>query len=592
MQVSERVAALRKLMEREGIKAYLVPSTDAHHSEYLPECWKRREWISGFTGSAGDVMITMDKGGLWTDGRYFLQAEEQLQGSGIDLFKMGMPDVPKLEDWVARELKEGDKVGIDPKLISIDSATKLSRTLKERGVLLEYIESNLVDELWTDQPSPSKAPVIILSDVFTGETVKEKLGKVREKFEDKLCDAHVIASLDAIAWVFNIRGTDIDFNPLVISYAAITKDSAYLFIDGDKVTDELRGALDGLVEFRPYEGVQDFLKGFKGKVWLDPKTVNKWIALNLDKEVKTHMERSPIQDIKSIKNATELQGFRDCLVVDGIAMVKYLKWLKEEVPKGGVWEISAAEKLEEYRRMGDKFVGLSFTTISGYAGHGAIIHYDPTPETDVEIKPEGIYLVDSGGQYLNGTTDITRTIAMGEPGDEEKEMFTRVLQGHIQIAMLRFPVGFSGKQLDAFARKALWDIGKNYNHGTGHGIGHYLNVHEGPMGITPRDIGVPLKAGNVLSNEPGYYKADEYGIRTENLIVVQEDEEFSSEEFKFLKFETLTMCPIDLNLVEPSLMTVKEREWLNDYHRTVYEKLSPHLSDEEKEWLKNETRPI
>jgi len=592
MQVSERVAALRNLMEREGVKAYLVPSTDAHHSEYLPECWKRREWISGFTGSAGDVLITMDKGGLWTDGRYFLQAEEQLKGSGIELFKMGMPDVPKLEDWIARELKEGEKLGIDPRLISVDSATKLSRTLKERGVLLEYIERNLVDELWKDQPAPSKAPVIVMSDEYTGETVKEKLGRVREKMEDKLCNAHVIGSLDSIAWVFNMRGTDIDFNPLVISYAAITKEGAHLFIDGVKVTEELKGSLDGLVEFHPYEEVQSYLKGLEGKVWLDPKTVNKWIALNLQKDVKTHMERSPIQDIKSVKNATELQGFRDCLVVDGVAMVKYLKWLKEEVPKGGVWEISAADKLEEYRKQGDKFVGLSFTTISGYAGHGAIIHYDPTPETDVEIKPEGIYLVDSGGQYLNGTTDITRTIAMGEPGGEEKEMFTRVLQGHIQIAMLRFPVGFSGKQLDAFARKALWDIGKNYNHGTGHGIGHYLNVHEGPMGITPRDIGVPLKAGNVLSNEPGYYRAGEYGIRTENLIVVEEDTELSSEEFKFLKFETLTMCPVDLNLVEPSLMTEKEKEWLNDYHRTVQDKLSPHLSDEEKEWLKNETRPI
>ncbi|MBN1390956.1 MAG: aminopeptidase P family protein [Candidatus Thermoplasmatota archaeon] len=592
MEVPERVEALRRLMEREGVKAYLVPSTDAHHSEYLPECWKRREWISGFTGSAGDVLITMDKGGLWTDGRYFLQAEEQLKGSGITLFKMGIPDPLKLEDWAAKELKDGEKLGIDPRLISVDSATQLAKTLKQRGVLLEYIEENLIDELWENRPSPSKAPVIVLSDIYSGQSVREKLRRVQEKMQEKLCDAHVIASLDAIAWVFNIRGTDIDFNPLVISYAVITKDAAYLFIDGDKITKELKEVLDGLVEFRPYEDIRSYLKGFEGKVWIDPKTVNKWIALNLRKEVRTHMERSPIQDMKSVKNPTELQGFRDCLVVDGVAMVRYLKWLNEAVPRERVTEISAADKLEEYRRKGEKFVGLSFTTISGYAGHGAIIHYDPTPETDVEIEPRGIYLVDSGGQYLNGTTDITRTLTLGKTTDEQKEMFTRVLKGHIQIAMLRFPAGFSGKQLDAFARKALWDVGKNYNHGTGHGIGHYLNVHEGPMGITPRDIGVPLKAGNILSNEPGYYKAGEYGIRTENLITVVRDDEYSNDEQEFLRFETLTLCPIDLNLVEPSLLTQEERKWLNDYHRTVFKRLSPHLSDEEKEWLKNETRNI
>jgi Xaa-Pro aminopeptidase len=304
------------------------------------------------------------------------------------------------------------------------------------------------------------------------------------------------------------------------------------------------------------------------------------------------MGRSPITDMKSVKNDTELEGFRNCLVVDGVAMVRFFKWLKEEVPKGGITEISAAEKLEEFRKMGDKFVGLSFTTISGYGEHGAIIHYDPTPETDVAIRSEGIYLLDSGGQYLNGTTDITRTMAMGQPADEQKEMFTRVLKGHIDLARLKFPVGFSGKQIDAFARRSLWDSGRNYNHGTGHGIGHYLNVHEGPMGITPRDVGVPLKAGNVMSNEPGYYKAGEYGIRIENLIVIRDEEEHGSEDFQFLGFETLTLCPIDLNLVEPSLLSDAERKWLNDYHETVYTKLSPFLSDEEKVWLEHETKPI
>ncbi len=592
MEVAERVAALRKLMDREGVKAYLVPSTDAHNSEYLPDCWKRRQWISGFTGSAGDVVITTTKGGLWTDGRYFLQAEEQLAGSGIDLHKMGTPDVLTQEEWVARELSEGQKLGIDPKLLSVEGANKLSKALKERGVKLEYISTNLVDELWEDQAPPSKAPVIVLDDTYTGESVKEKLDRLRKTLEDKLCNAHVLSALDTIAWAFNIRGNDIDYNPLVISYAIVTKDEAHLFLDMDKVTDKMKGALEGLVQFHPYNEMGTFLKDLKGKVWIDPKTANKWILLNLSSSVKTYMSRSPITDMKSVKNGVELKGFRDCLVIDGVAMVKFFKWLKQAVPDGGITEISAADKLEEFRRIGDKFVGLSFTTISGYGEHGAIIHYDPTPETDVPIKPEGIYLLDSGGQYMNGTTDITRTVAMGEPTEDQKEMFTRVLKGHIDLARIKFPVGFSGKQIDAFARRALWDGGKNYNHGTGHGVGHYLNVHEGPMGITPRDVGVPLKAGNVMSNEPGYYKAGEYGIRIENLIVVQEEEEHSSEDFKFLGFETITQCPIDLNLVEKDLLSEEEIKWLNDYHQMVYQKLSPLLDDEEKEWLKHETRPI
>jgi Xaa-Pro aminopeptidase len=595
MEVPERVAALRKLMEREGIQAYLVPSTDAHSSEYLPECFKRRQWISGFTGSAGDVVITTDKGGLWTDGRYFLQAEEQLKGSGIELFKMGMEDVPKLEEWVAKELKEGQKLGIDPKLLSNDSAGRLSKTLKERGVKLEYISSNLIDEIWEDQPSPSKAPIKVLSKEFTGESIEEKLGRVREKMKDHLCSAHVLASLDTIAWLFNIRGTDIDFNPLVISYAAVTMKEAHLFVDQDKITNEVREHLGEIVKLHPYNDIEGYLKelGASGKkVWISPKTTNKWIMISMGKDVEVHYERSPVTDMKSMKNETELQGFRDCLVVDGVAMVKFIKWLEENVPNGGVTEISAADILEEYRKQGDKFVGLSFPTISGYGEHGAIIHYDPTPETDVEVKPEGILLVDSGAQYLNGTTDITRTFAMGEPTDEQREMFTRVLKGHIDLALLRFPKGFSGKQIELPARKSLWDAGKNYNHGTGHGIGHYLNVHEGPMGITPRDIGVPLSAGNVLSNEPGYYKTGEYGIRIENLMVVLNDEELSSEEFQFLKFETLTMCPIDLKLVEPSLLNEEERKWLNDYHSLVYQKLSPMLSPEDREWLGESTAPI
>lgn len=593
--ISDRITALRELMKREGVQAYLVPSSDQHQSEYLPECWKRRKWLSGFTGSAGDVVVTMDKAGLWTDGRYFIQAEEQLKGSGMVLYKMGLPDSIKMEDWITGDLKEGQKLGVDPKVLSMESASGLKRTLKEKGMVLHYIDNNLVDELWTDRPSPSLGPVEVLDVRYSGESLESKLSRIRKKMEDKECTVHITGALDSIAWTLNMRGKDIEFNPVMISYLSIAGEEVILFIDPVKLDAKAKKHLKDKVSVRPYTEFEAYLKELSQKevkIWLDPKTTNKWTALKVEGKPKVHQERSPIVDLKSVKNEVELKGFRDCLAVDGVAMVRYFKWLKENVPKGGVTEISAATRLEELRKEGKHFVGLSFTTISGYKGHGAIIHYDPTPETDVVLKSEGIYLVDSGGQYMNGTTDITRTLSLGPPTPEQIDMFTGVLKGHITIASLRFPKGFSGKQLDAFARKALWDAGKNYNHGTGHGIGHYLNVHEGPMGITPRDTGVPLAVGNVLSNEPGYYKENEYGIRTENLIVVVKDEGFSTPEQEFLKFETLTLCPIDLSLVNKKLLTKEERKWLNVYHRLVRRKLSRKLDPETRAFLKELTRTV
>ena len=593
--IPARLTALREIMKEEGVQAYLVPSTDPHQSEYLPECWKRRMWISGFTGSAGDVVVTLDSGGLWTDGRYFLQAEEQLAGSGIDLYKMMTTGFPKLEEWVADTLKEGEKLGIDPRLLSLDGAHTLEKKLREKGVLIKYVQDNLIDRLWEDQPSPSKDPVRVLDDALTGENVADKLTRIREKMGGPGCSAHILSALDTIAWTFNLRGADIEFNPVFISYAVIEKEKAHLFIDTGKITDEVRRHLGNLVEVHPYEDIKGHLEGLSGreiKIWIDPKTVNKWIMLLLKGKAKFHRERSPVTDFKSRKNGTELQGMRDCQVVDGVAMVRFLKWLEGAVPGGGVTEISASDKLEAFRAEGDKFVGLSFSTISGYRGHGAIIHYTASAESDVELKAEGIYLVDSGGQYLNGTTDITRTMTLGKPTDEEREMFTRVLKGHIDLAMLRFPKGFCGKQLELPARASLWKVGKNYNHGTGHGVGHFLNVHEGPMMISPRDQGVPLEVGNVLSNEPGYYKPDGYGIRIENLIACVKDEEFSTDDLTWLSFETITLCPIDLELVEPSMLTAEEREWFNSYHAEVYGTLSPHLDDAHREWLKSRTRTI
>ena len=639
--IPQRLARLRTLMEREGVHAYLIPGTDPHHSEYLPACWKRREWMSGFTGSAGDVAVTMEDAALWTDGRYFLQAATQLEGSGIRLMRIGQPETPTMEGWLVRSLGPGQGVvGVDPRVLSVESARKLEKELRTHGMVVRYIQSNLVDELWTDRPAPSDAPVEVLGVEFAGETVADKLTRVREAMAGKGCSAHVLTALDSIAWTFNLRGRDIAYNPLFISYAVITSHGAHLFIDPVKVTEEARGQLDGPVTFHRYGEIGDFLgtlgagtataeggcggQGSRGnnRIWIDPATANQWIMIRLGsaghgehspapagatdhhphpphggagvaESPAIHEERSPVVDLKSVKNATELQGFRDAHLQDGIAMVRFLKWLGDMVPGGTVTENSAVDKLREFRSMGEHFVGPSFATISAYGPHGAIIHYDPgTAGEETALGPEGIYLVDSGGQYRTGTTDITRTVALGAPTREQREMFTRVLRGHIGLTLTRFPSGTPGRQIEFPARKPLWDAGKNYNHGTGHGIGHYLNVHEGPFSIGPRDPGVPLRPGNVLSNEPGYYREGEYGIRIENVITVVEAGECAPEDTPMLGFETLTLCPVDLELVEPSLMTREEIGWLDSYHRRVRDALSPHLDETHRDWLVERTRAV
>jgi Xaa-Pro aminopeptidase len=599
--IPQRLTALRALMEREGVQAYMIPSTDPHHSEYLPDCWKRRQWISGFTGSAGDVVVGTETAGLWTDGRYFLQAADQLMGSGITLMKMGQPDTPSIEKWVGDQLSPGEKFGIDPKLVSVDSAKKMAKELEEKGIEIKYIESNLIDEIWLDRPSPSNSMIEVLDTAFTGESAADKLDRIRGALAGKNCSYHILGALDTIAWTLNLRGKDIDYNPLFISYAFITPDEAHLFVNTCKVSSEMKEALGERVIIHSYDVFGSFLSGIgsadpqppESKIWIDPATTNQWIMLKLGEHVTVHQERSPVVDLKSVKNDTELQGMRDAHVQDGIAMVRFLKWLGETVPKGTVTENSAADALEKFRTQGEHFVGLSFNTIAGFADHGAIIHYDPAQATgETFLKPDGIFLVDSGGQYRNGTTDITRTITLGNPTSDQREMFTRVLMGHINLSRTRFPSIYTGRQIEFPARKSLWDAGKNYNHGTGHGVGHYLNVHEGPMSISPRDTGIPLKPGNILSNEPGYYKEGEYGIRIENLVAVIEDEELSSEGMQMLGFDTITMCPIDLELVESSIMTDGEKEWLNSYHRCVFDILSPHLDEEHRAWLEDRTRAI
>lgn len=592
--VPERIEGLRKLMKNKKVQAYLIPSTDPHRSEYVPKCWRRREWISGFTGSAGDIIVTQDWAGLWTDSRYFIQAADQLEGSGIELMKLGKPETPSIEKWLKENLKKGDKLGVDPCLMFPGDETRMLKVLKSKGVSIHYIDDNLVDKLWKDQPKIPEDTVSVLAKKFTGETVEEKLGRVREKMAEKGCKVHIVPALDRVAWFLNLRGKDVDYNPVFISYLVITDSDATLYINKKKITKSAEKALKG-IKIKNYLDIAKDLKALakkKPKVWLDPMTTNMWLMGNIT-GCKVHKYHSPITDFKSIKNATELEGMKQAHIIDGVAMVKFLKWLDENVKKGNVTEMSAAKKLDGIRVKHKDCVGLSFTTISGYAGHGAIVHYDVTKETNVKIEPKGLYLVDSGGQYKFGTTDITRTIVVGkEATKKEKEMFTRVLKGHIALTLLRWPKGFSGKQIEVLARKPLWDVGTNYGHGTGHGIGHYLNVHEGPMGITPRDKGLPLKAGNVLSNEPGYYLADHFGIRHENVLAIVKDEKFSSDDGEWLMFDTLTMCPIDRRGIDPNLLCDEELKWLNAYHKTVYETLAPFLDKNHKAWLKKATAAL
>jgi Xaa-Pro aminopeptidase len=590
MNAKERLKALREQMRRRGVTAYYIPTTDPHQSEYVPDHWLRRGWFSGFTGSSGDVLVTMKEAGLWTDGRYFLQAAAELKGSGITLHKLGEPGVLRLVDYLPRVLDEGDALGVDPRVVSIKTAQEIRKALRPVGARLTTIDENLVDAIWTDRPAATADPVHLLPPRFAGESTASKLKRVRRAMAEQKVEAHVLTVLDTIAWLMNLRGRDVEFNPVAISYALVTSKEAFLFIDPRKVPAAIVKKLAPHVTVRPYEGLADALRELasrKARVWVDPAQSSLWIA-GLLEGCPLVEEPTPIALMKSKKNATEIDGMRAAHVRDGVAVVRFLAWLEKAVPKGGVTEISAADVLGRFREHGEHFQGLSFRTISGYAGHGAIVHYSVTPKTDVPLRPEGIYLVDSGGQYLDGTTDITRTVLLGRQATkEQKDRFTRVLQGHIALARAKFPSGVRGVRLDTLARLPLWAAGMDYNHGTGHGVGAYLNVHEGPQSIAPRgENTAPLEPGNILSNEPGYYEEGAYGIRIESLILVVEAVGHSRNGKPFLGFETITMCPIETRLLEPKLLEPEERAWLNGYHKTVYKALSPHLSAPEKTWLK------
>ena len=593
--VRARLARLREAMREHGVAAYLVPSSDPHQSEYVPERWARREWVSGFTGSAGELAVGLTGGGLWTDGRYHLQARQQLRGTGIRLFPVGDKDVPDLEKHLAKTLPKGAAVGVDPAVLAMKRARRVARTLAPAGVVLKPIDENLVDAVRGPVPAPrARATVTPLPTRFSGESSASKLRRVRRAMRERAADALVVTTLDAIAWLFNVRGADVAYNPVVIAYAVVTPDEAILHVDRGKLDPAALAHLRRIARVEPYAGLRRTLRGLgrrKAAVWVDPETTSLMCARLLD-GARPILAPSPIPRMKARKNEVELAGIRAAHRRDGAAMVRFLRWLERAVPAGGVTEMGAAAKLDGLRAEGERFRGLSFPTIAGYAEHGAIIHYKVDEASDSPLRPEGLFLVDSGGHYLDGTTDVTRTLLLGgRPTDTERDCYTRVLKGHIAIAAARFPAGTTGARLDTLARAALWQSGRDYAHGTGHGVGAYLNVHEGPQSISHRSTGVALEPGNIQSNEPGYYEPGAFGIRIENLVEVVRDEAVAPAG-DFLRFDTLTLCPIEKRLVEPALLSAAERGWLDAYHARVLDTLGPDLDRDERAWLEGACAPL
>ena len=592
--IPERIAALREAMKQHKIDAYIIPTSDPHMSEYPADCWKYREWISGFTGSAGTVIITADKAGLWTDSRYFLQASTQLEGTGIELFKMMLPETPTIPEFLTHELKEGQTVGLNGETYSLADARSLEKAWAEKEIKLNT-NASLIDPIWKERPAIPEAPMFEMPVELSGKSTEDKLIDINKMLHKAGADCTILSALDEVAWTFNIRGTDVAYNPVVISYAFVSEKESVLFVNPKKIPAEIAEHLkkEG-VTLADYGMLATFLSRLpeRTRVFIDSKRTNVAIYNALPKSSILIEGISPANHLKSIKNEAEIKGFRNAVLKDGIAMTKFYFWLEKRLKAGEkVTELSAAAKLTALRSEQPQYVMDSFASISSYGPHGAVVHYSPTPETDTELKTDSLYLLDSGAQYLDGTTDITRTIALcDEPSEQMKKDFTRALKGTIGIAKCKFPAGIRGCLIDAFARKALWDAGINYLHGTCHGIGHCLNVHEGPQSIRMEENPVILEPGMVMSDEPAMYRPGEYGIRTENMILIREDSE--TEFGKFLGFETLTLCYIDTKLVIPSMLSVREHAWLNKYHQMVYDLVSPHLNEEEKAWLKEKTAEI
>lgn len=588
--VRERIEELRKLMRERGIEAYIVPSADPHQSEYVAEHYAARAFITGFTGSAGTAVITLKDAGLWTDGRYFIQAENELKDTGITLFKMGEKGVPTVEMFLKEYLDKEAKVAFDGKVVSVQYFKNLKQNLESKGSSFETNE-DLIDIIWKNRPEKPCTKVIIHDTRYAGKSREDKLCEVIKEMKAIGVNHYVISGLDDIAWLLNIRGRDVKCNPLTIAYSVISEEKCYLFIDDEKLDSEVRTELKKAnVEIRSYDSVGKFLKTItEGTMLLDPSKTNTWIQSSIN--IKTIEDMDITTKLKAVKNDVEIQNVRNAMVRDGVAMVKFISWLKKTIKTRNITEIEASDKLEEIRRYGDKFYDLSFSTISAYKANASMPHYKAVEEKQATIKQEGFYLVDSGAQYLDGTTDITRTIVVGVLTEEERLDYTLVLKGMIDLTMQRFLYGTTGSNIDIIARIPLWNAGMDFKHGTGHGIGFFLNVHEGPHRIASVPNTVRLEKGMIVSNEPGVYKAGKHGIRTENLVVVQEDEntEYGGQ---FMKFETLTLCPIDKEAIDVTLLTAEEKAWLNNYHKTVFEKLSTYLQGEELEYLRQATEEI
>lgn len=583
-----KLKKLRDVMKKYNINYYIIPSADPHQSEYVAEYYRGRAEVSGFTGSAGTLLVGEKEAKLWTDGRYFIQAAEQLQGTGIDLMKMATPGYDTINQWIEKNIKENETLGFDGSCYSTNQYKELLKIAKKNNFNIN-MDKDLLEEIWNDRPSLPEDKIFVHDEKYCGKSVKEKLNEVRKYMKKNEVQNYLLTSLDDIAWLFNIRGNDILFNPVALSYAIITENEAKFYIKKTKVNDEVQSALkEQEVDIYEYNEIEEHVKKFNGNTLIDPVKVNAKLYSLLS---CTIIEKLNITtNLKAIKNEIEIANFENAHIKDGVAMVKFIKYLKDNIGKEKITEISASKKLSELRSQGELAKGDSFGTIAGYKEHAAMMHYSATPESDYELKPQGLFLVDSGGQYLDGTTDITRTFVLGKITEEEKRDFTLVLKGHINLAKAKFLKGSTGCNLDVLARGPLWQYGLDYKCGTGHGIGFFLNVHEGPQGIRPNGNTVPLEPGMMLTNEPGVYKEGKFGIRTENVMVVVKDEINDCGEF--YKFDTISYCPIDLNGVKVELLNDDEKEWLNNYHKKVYDKLSPYLNEEEKELLKIETREI
>ena len=591
-EIPERISALRKFMESKNLNVFVIPSTDPHLSEYPAATWESRKWISGFTGSAGTIVVTLKEAGLFTDSRYFLQGKTELANTGIDLFKMGLPETPTMIDWIIDQAGENGKVGIDGLVYASADAEMLENRLKRKNIEL-VTQFDPFAEIWEDRPEVPTNEIFTLPEDVTGESAKSKIGRIVETLKKEDADGMLMVTLDAVAWTFNIRGNDVDFNPVAVAYAYISEKETVLFINPKKLTKEVADNLKQQgVTLADYDKIFDYVTNLPANttVLVTGSKINRRLLQTIPANCSVVDVPSPADLMKSKKNETELKGFRNAMLKDGLALVKFYMWMEKAVPTFEVTEVTIEDKLREYRSQQPLYFGESFNTIAGYAGNGAIVHYHATPESHSVVEPKGLMLIDSGAQFMDGTTDITRTLAVGELTDQMKKDYTNVLKGHIQIATAIYPQGTRGSQLDVLARKALWDNCLHYSHGTGHGIGHFLNVHEGPQNIRLEENSVTLQPGMVTSNEPGLYRADEYGIRIENLIITQE---YNKNEFgAFYNFETITLCPIDTTPINIDLMTAKEIEWLNNYHTMVFDKLNSHLNDEEKAWLKEKTKHI